>query len=147
MPNPEQVDIVMVEDNPNDAELALRELRKRKLANTIIHLKDGQEALDWMFRTGPYAGRPADQFPKLVLLDLKLPKIDGLQVLQALRADERTRSIPVVMMTSSREESDVARSYKLGVNSFIVKPIDFDTFSAAVAEVGHYWLLLNQRAV
>ena len=140
-----EVEVLLVEDNPRDAEMALRTLRKRNLANNVVHVKDGQEALDWLFGLGPYVGRNPSNHPKVVLLDLKLPKVDGLEVLRAIRGDERTRLIPVVVMTSSREERDVVESYKLGVNSYVVKPMDFEGFSAAVAELGHYWLLVNQE--
>ena len=139
-----RVEILLVEDSPLDAELTQRVLRKRNLANHLVHVKDGQEALDWLFGTGLFAGRDTNHVPKLVLLDLKLPKVDGLEVLRAIRADERTRHLPVVMLTSSREEQDIVRSYELGVNSYIVKPVDFDNFSAAVAEAGDYWLLVNE---
>ena len=140
-----EVEVLLVEDNARDAEMALRTLRKRNLANSIVHLKDGQEALDWLFGAGAYAGRDLGKPPKFVLLDLKLPKVDGLEVLRAIRKDERTRLIPVVVMTSSNEERDVIESYKLGVNSYVVKPMDFEGFSTAVAELGHYWLLVNQK--
>jgi len=140
------VEILLVEDNPRDAELAIRALQKRNLFNRLVHVKDGQEALDWLFGTGPYARRNASHQPKIVLLDLKLPKIDGLDVLRAIRADERTKLVPVVVLTSSREDQDVVNSYALGVNSYIVKPVDFENFSAAVAEAGHYWLIINQQA-
>ena len=140
-----EIEVLLVEDSPRDAEMTLRTLRKRNLANNVVHVKDGQEALDWIFGTGDYAGRDPSHHPKLVLLDLKLPKIDGIDVLRAIRADERTRLMPVVVMTSSREQQDVIETYKLGVNSYVVKPVDFDAFSAAVAELGHYWLLVNQE--
>ncbi|HEV2692665.1 MAG TPA: response regulator [Verrucomicrobiae bacterium] len=145
MSNYTEVEVLLVEDNARDAEMTLRTLRKRNLANSIVHVKDGQEALDWLFGEGTHAGRDAGKPPKVVLLDLKLPKVDGLEVLRAMRSDERTRLIPVVVMTSSREERDVIESYKLGVNSYVVKPMDFEGFSAAVAELGHYWLLVNQE--
>jgi len=145
MENLNDVEILLVEDNPRDAELTLRTLRKHHLANHVVHVKDGQEALDWLFGAGAYAGRDTNLRPKVILLDLKLPKVDGLEVLRAMRADERTRCIPVVVVTSSREEQDVIRSYDLGVNSYIVKPVDFENFSAAVAAAGHYWLLINQQ--
>ncbi len=142
---PTAVEVLLVEDNPRDAEMTLRTLRKRNLANQVVHVKDGQEALDWIFGTGSHADRDVSARPKFVVLDLKLPKVDGLEVLRAIRADERTRLIPVVIMTSSREERDVLESYKLGVNSYVVKPMDFESFSAAVAELGHYWLLVNHE--
>ncbi len=137
------VDILLVEDNPNDVELTTRALRKAKLANPIFVVSDGAEALDFLFRTGAYAGRPPHT-PKVVLLDLKLPKVDGLEVLRRIKSDERTKVIPVVVLTSSREESDVVESYRLGVNSYIVKPVDFEQFLAAVERLGLYWLLLNE---
>ena len=139
-----EIEILLVEDNANDAELTLRALRKRHLANKVIHVKDGAEALDFIFCTGQYAGRDINQHPKVVLLDLKLPKVDGLEVLRAIKSDERTKTIPVVVMTSSREQRDIVDSYELGVNSYIVKPVEFDNFSAAVVELGYYWVLLNQ---
>ena len=139
-----EIEVLLVEDNARDAELALRALRKRHLANKVVHVKDGEEALEFLFATGAYANRDVNQHPKVVLLDLKLPKVDGLEVLRAIKADERTRTIPVVVMTSSREQRDLVESYQLGVNSYIVKPVEFDNFSAAVAELGCYWVLLNQ---
>jgi CheY-like chemotaxis protein len=141
MNDPAEVEILLVEDNPRDAEMTLRVLRKRNLANNVIHVKDGQEALDWLHGTDLRA-RPR---PKVVLLDLKLPKVDGLEVLRAIRADERTRLLPVVVMTSSQEQQDLIESYNLGVNSYVVKPVDFDSFSVAVSELGHYWLILNKE--
>jgi CheY-like chemotaxis protein len=139
----ENVDVLLVEDNPADAELALRALRKGKLANNIIWVKDGAEALEFIFRSGAYAGRP-DQNPKLILLDIKLPKVDGMEVLKRLKGDENTRVIPVVVVTSSAEGRDLVESYKLGVNSYIVKPVDFEQFSETVAKAGFYWLLVNK---
>jgi two-component system, response regulator len=144
MNNPIEVEVLLVEDNPRDAEMTLRSLRRRHLANHVVHVKDGQEALDWLNAAGKYADRDRSQHPKLVLLDLKLPKVDGLEVLRALRSEPQTRLIPVVILTSSREEKDVIDGYKLGVNSYVVKPLDFDKFSAAVAELGQYWLLVNE---
>ena len=139
----EKVDILLVEDSPEDAELAMRALRKGKLANHITWVKDGAEALEFIFRTGAYAGRP-DQNPKLILLDLKLPKLDGIEVLKRVKADERTRVIPVVMVTSSAEGRDIVESYKLGVNSYLVKPVEFEHFSETVAKAGFYWMLMNK---
>lgn len=141
------VDILLVEDNPNDAELTLHGLRKGKLANQIHLVRDGAQALDFLFGTGEYAGRDLNQRPRVVLLDIKLPKVDGLEVLRQIKADERTRSIPVVMLTSSREDRDIVEGYHLGVNSYIVKPVEFEQFTAAVRELGMYWLLLNRPPV
>jgi len=138
-------EILLVEDNPYDAELALRALHKRHLANKVVHLKDGEEALHFLFGTGPYAARDTSQRPKVMLLDLKLPKVDGLEVLRAIRSDPRTKNIPVVVLTSSSEQRDIVESYALGVNSYVVKPLEFDSFAAAVTELGCYWVLLNQR--
>jgi len=140
-----EVEVLLVEDSPRDAEMTLRALHKRNLANRIVHVKDGQEALDWLFGQGAYAARDASNKPNVVLLDLKLPKVDGLEVLRAIRGDERLKLLPVVVLTSSNEDRDVMESYNLGVNSYIVKPVEFENFSAAVAETGHYWLLLNQN--
>lgn len=140
----EQVEILIVEDNPNDYELASRALRKIKLANKVHWVKDGVEAIDFLFCTGAYAERSMNSLPKLVLLDLKLPKIDGIQVLAKIKSDERTKRIPVVMLTSSQEECDIVESYKLGVNSYIVKPVDFQKFVETVSEAGFYWMLINK---
>ncbi|MBI1728373.1 MAG: response regulator [Candidatus Rokubacteria bacterium] len=140
----EPVDILLVEDSPEDVELTLRALRKARIANQIEVAEDGAKALEYLFGTGPYAGRDANLVPKLVLLDLKLPKLNGLEVLTRLRADERTQKIPVVVLTSSREDSDVAEAYRLGVNSYIVKPVEFEGFAEAVGQLGLYWLLLNE---
>lgn len=138
------VEILLVEDNPNDLELTLRALRKNKVANDIQIAVDGEEAVQFLFREGKFADRPEGN-PQMVLLDLKLPKIDGMEVLRRLRTDVGTRSIPVVVLTSSREERDIVESYNLGVNSYVVKPVEFDKFISAVSEVGMYWLLLNQQ--
>ena len=140
-----EIEILLVEDSPHDAEMTLRALRKRNLANHIFHVKDGQEALDWLFGEGAYAGRDPTCRPKVVLLDLKLPKVDGVEVLRAIRGDPRTHFLPVVVLTSSQEEKDLIATYELGVNSYIVKPVDFENFSTAVAAMGHYWLLVNQK--
>jgi CheY-like chemotaxis protein len=138
------VEILLVEDNPDDMELALRALRKINLTNRIEVVRDGAEALDFIFCRGPYEGRSMENGPKLILLDLKLPKIDGLEVLQKVKSDSRTRKTPIVVLTSSREERDIVESYELGVNSYIVKPVDFEQFMEAVNQLGFYWLLLNQ---
>jgi CheY-like chemotaxis protein len=139
-----QVEIVLVEDNPHDAELALRALKTYNLANNLIWLKDGVEALDFIFAQGQYSDRSIEDVPKVVLLDLKLPRVNGLEVLEKVKSDLRTKSIPVVVLTSSSEERDIVTSYNLGVNSYIIKPVDFDKFVEAAKEVGLYWLLLNK---
>lgn len=139
----EKVEILLVEDNPADAELALRALRKGKLANHVTWVKDGAEALEFIFRTGAYASRP-DEKPRLILLDLKLPKVDGIEVLKQIKADDRTRAIPVVMVSSSAEGRDITESYKIGVNSYVVKPVEFEQFSETVAKAGFYWMLVNK---
>ncbi len=144
MTQPTAIELLLVEDNPQDLELALRALNKAKLANRIQVARDGAEALDFIFCEGPHAGRKMDEGPKIILLDLKLPKVDGLEVLRRVKGDPRTRMIPVVVLTSSKEQRDVVESYQLGVNSYIVKPVNFDRFSAAVGDLGLYWLLLNQ---
>jgi two-component system response regulator len=138
------VDILLVEDNPHDAELTSRALKKHSLANRLVTVADGAEALDLIFCRGKYEGRSIACPPKVVLLDLKLPKVDGLEVLRALKRDERTRSIPVVIVTSSREDPDIKAAYALGANSYVVKPVEFDAFADAVSNLGLYWLLVNQ---
>lgn len=138
------VEILLVEDSLEDLELTQRALRNANLGNSIEVARDGEEALDFIFCEGPHAGRNIEDTPKLILLDLKLPKVDGLEVLQRIKGDQRTRHIPVVVLTSSKEQSDLIRSYQTGVNSYIVKPVDFESFTAAVQELGMYWLLLNQ---
>lgn len=137
-------DILLIEDDPNDVELALRALNKNRIANAIQVVRDGEEALEFLFNTGGYAERVGCVPPRVILLDLKLPKIDGLEVLRRIKADKRLRVVPVVVLTSSREEPDVVRAYHLGANSYIVKPVDFDKFVEAVAQLGLYWLLLNE---
>lgn len=137
------VEILLVEDNPNDVELTLRAFRRLNLSNRIHVARDGAEALDYIFRTGPHADR-SEEAPRLILLDLKLPKVDGLEVLQRLKADPVTRPIPVVVLTSSSDERDLVESYQLGVNSYIVKPVDFDQFLDAARQIGYYWLLVNR---
>jgi two-component system, response regulator len=139
-----EVEILLVEDNPYDAELTTRALRSKGLANKLLTFGDGVEALEFLFGTGEYAGRNLAVRPKVILLDLKLPRISGLEVLEKIRADERTKTIPVVILTSSQEETDIVNSYNLGVNSFMVKPVDFDKFFQTVEELGLYWLLMNK---
>jgi len=139
-----EIEILMVEDNPNDIELTLRSLDKYNLANEIHVVKDGAEALDYIFATGAYVGRATNGKPQVILLDLKLPKVDGLEVLRRIRADERTRTIPVIVLTSSTEERDIVDSYALDVNSYIIKPIEFNNFLHAVSEIGLFWMLLNK---
>jgi CheY-like chemotaxis protein len=142
--NSNAVEILLVEDNPSDLEVALRALKEQNLCNHVHVARDGEEALDFMFCQGPHAGRRPDELPRVILLDLKLPLIDGLEVLRQIRADARTRRVPVVVLTSSTEERDVVESYALGVNSYIAKPVDFDQFSSAMHTIGMYWLLLNR---
>jgi CheY-like chemotaxis protein len=137
------VEILLVEDNPTDAELAMRALKKSNLANNLVWVKDGAEALDFLFCSGSYAGRDTKCVPRVILLDLRLPKVDGLEVLRAVKSDERTKHIPVVVLTSSKEDRDITESYQLGVNSFISKPVAFEAFAKTVAELGMYWLLIN----
>jgi CheY-like chemotaxis protein len=141
------VEILLAEDNPNDVELTLHTLQRHNLANRIHIVGDGAEALEFIFCTGAYAHRTLSNGPKVILLDLKLPLVDGLEVLQRLKSDPYTRMIPVVMLTSSREERDIVESYRLGVNSYITKPVDFEQFTEAVRALGLYWLLLNQPPV
>jgi len=141
------VEILLVEDNPCDVELTLRALKRRNLANRVYVVEDGAEALDFLFARGRFASRDVTNPPKVVLLDLKLPKVGGLDVLKAVKADERTRMIPIVVLTSSQEEQDLIESYRLGVNSYIVKPVDFDKFLTSVEELGLYWLLINKPPV
>ncbi|MGD0879032.1 MAG: response regulator [Anaerolineales bacterium] len=141
------VEILLVEDNPNDVELTLHALKKNNIVNRIEVARDGAEALDYLFATGMYAQRDINHYPKVILLDLKLPKIDGLEVLRRIKANPRTQMTPVVVLTSSRQESDVVESYHLGVNSYICKPVDFEQFTEAVRTIGMYWLLLNEPPV
>ncbi|HEV7220937.1 MAG: response regulator [Terriglobales bacterium] len=145
--NAHEVDILLVEDSLDDADLALHALRKEKLANSIFIARDGEEALDFVFCRNQFSGRSFDHPPKLILLDLKLPKIDGMQVLEAIKTDVRTKAIPVVILTSSKEERDLVSGYGLGANSFIQKPVDFDQFRDTVKSVGLYWMVTNQPPV
>jgi two-component system, response regulator len=145
MVNQTEVEILLIEDSPDDAELTLRALKKNNIANKLVLVTDGEEALDFIFARGAFSNRKVENSPKVILLDLKLPKVDGLEVLKAIKSDARTKTIPVVVLTSSAQESDIVKSYSLGVNSYIVKPVDFDKFIDSVRDIGFYWLLLNQR--
>jgi two-component system response regulator len=139
-----KVEILLVEDNPHDAEMTIRTLKKINLANRLIHLKNGAEALDFIFAKGAYTARSINDRPKVILLDIKMPKVDGIEVLRQIKSNPDTKIIPVVIMTSSKEEQDLITSYNLGVNSYVVKPVDFNGFAKAVSELGFYWLITNQ---
>ncbi|MDD2914019.1 MAG: response regulator [Gallionella sp.] len=141
------VEILLVEDNPTDAELAIRSLKKSGLANNLVWVKDGAEALDFLFCKGSYAGRDTGCIPRVILLDLRLPKVDGMEVLRTIKSNDHTKHIPVVVLTSSKEDRDITESYELGVNSFISKPVEFEAFAKTVAELGMYWLLINHPPV
>ncbi len=147
MNNRQIVDILLVEDNPHDAELTIRALKKRNLANHLIVAEDGAEALDFIFARGKYIQRDISLSPKVILLDLKLPKVNGLEVLRSIKSHPQTDSIPVVVVTSSAEDPDIKAAYELGANSYVVKPVDFDQFSEAMSNLGMYWLLLNQPPI
>lgn len=142
--NNQEVEILIVEDNPDDAELTIRALKKQKLINNLIHLTDGAQALDFIFGTGEYSGRDISNLPKVILLDLKMPKVNGMEVLEKVKSDPRTKMIPVVILTSSAEDPDIKRSYELGANSYIVKPVEFNNFSKTVNELGMYWMVVNK---
>jgi two-component system response regulator len=139
-----EVEILLVEDSAADAEMTIRALKKVNLANKLVHLKNGEEALNFLFARNEYADRTAASIPKIILLDIKMPKVDGIEVLRHIKANDITKTIPVIILTSSKEEQDVITSYKLGVNSYIVKPVDFEGFAKAVSQLGLYWLLMNQ---
>jgi two-component system response regulator len=139
-----EIEILLVEDNMDDAALTIRALKKNNVINNILHLEDGAQALDFIFSEGEYADRAETTTPKLILLDIKMPKINGLQVLQRLKSDERTKKIPVVMLTSSKEDPDIKKCYELGVNSYIIKPVDFENFQSAVSQLAVYWQLINE---
>ncbi len=139
-----QVEVLLVEDNIHDAEMTIRALKKVNLANNLFHVKDGEEALDFIFAQGKFAARETSHLPKVILLDIKMPKVDGIEVLRQLKSRDESKMIPVVIMTSSKEEQDIIKSYQLGVNSYIVKPVDFEGFAKAVSQLGLYWLLTNQ---
>ena len=141
--NTDEVEIVLVEDNPDDAELTLRALKKSNISNHIIHLEDGAEALDFIFSKGKYTDRKNNAKPKIILLDLNMPKVNGIDVLRKIKSDESTKTVPVVVLTSSREDPDVQICYKLGANSYIVKPVGFENFTKAISELGLYWVLQN----
>lgn len=145
--NREEVDILLVEDNVHDAELTIRSLKKVNLANKIVHVSDGEEALDFVFAQGKYKGRKVTERPKLILLDIKMPKVDGIEVLRQIKSNDITKTIPVVIMTSSREEQDIITSYNLGVNSYVVKPVNFEAFAKAVSDLGLFWLMINQPPI
>ncbi len=138
------VEILLVEDNRSDADLVLRALRRNNIMNSVYTVRDGAAALDFLYAKGPYAGKDPRDVPKVILLDLKLPKVDGLEVLRSIKSDDRTRLIPVVMLTSSKEERDIVKSYRLGANSYIVKPVDFKEFAKAIGDLGIYWTSMNQ---
>lgn len=140
----DSVDLLLVEDNPRDAELTIRALKRRNLANQLWHVEDGAEALDFLHARGRYAERAGAQLPKAVLLDLKLPKVDGLEVLKAIKSDERLKEMVVVVVTSSREDPDLKSAYALGANSYVVKPVGFDAFMEAMTQLGFYWLMVNE---
>jgi two-component system response regulator len=139
----DQVEILLIEDNEHEAQLTIRGLRKNNLANRLLHINDGSEALDFIFSRNKYADNKIGNALKLILLDLKLPKVDGLDILRTVKSDPSTKAIPVIVLTSSREDRDVIDSYKLGVNSYVVKPVNYESFSKAVAELGLYWMMLN----
>lgn len=139
-----EVEVLIVEDNTSDAELTIRALKKNHLANKLAHVKDGAEALDFLFARGAYENRKEEKTPRVILLDLKMPKLNGIEVLKVIKDDARTRQIPVVVLTSSKEDPDIEECYRLGVNSYVVKPVEFDAFVKAVSELGLYWMLLNQ---
>ena len=142
----QEIEILLVEDNSSDAEMTIEALKTNSLANKLLHVKDGAQALDFIFAEGEYADRTIEQKPRVVLLDLKMPKVNGIEVLQKIRADERTKTIPVVMLTSSKEDPDIKKCYDLGVNSYVVKPLAFDEFQKAISEVGLYWMIVNQQS-
>jgi two-component system response regulator len=145
MTDPKMIEILLVEDNPRDAELIIRALTKRNLANHLFHVEDGSEALDFLFNRGKYEGHINLALPKIVLLDLKLPKVNGLEVLREIKNHETTRSIPVVIVTSSAEDPDIKLAYELGANSYVVKPVNFEAFTEVMSNLGLYWLLINQH--
>ncbi|MES2703298.1 MAG: response regulator [Bacteroidota bacterium] len=140
----ETIEILLVEDNPDDAMLAMMALKESRIVNNIIHLKDGAEALDFIFHEGVYSDLPEESHPKVILLDIKMPKVNGIEVLRRVKADDKTREIPIVIFTSSDEDPDVEECYRLGVNSYVVKPLDFDQFKKVINDIGLYWVVLNR---
>lgn len=140
----DEIEILLVEDNPTDAELTMRALKRKNLVNKLVWVKDGAEALDFLFAQGEFSDRNPEELPKLILLDLRMPKVDGLEVLQKIKADDKMKKIPVVVLTSSKEDRDIVESYKLGVNSYVSKPVEFDEFIDAVSTMGFYWILINK---
>jgi two-component system, response regulator len=143
--NQQEVEVLLVEDNASDAELTIRALKKNNLSNKLLHLKDGAEAIDFLFGEGNYSNRIVEHVPRVILLDLKMPKVNGIDVLRRIKADSRTRKIPIVVLTSSKEDPDIKICYELGVNSYVVKPVEFENFAKAVSDLGFYWMLLNQQ--
>ncbi|HTF16754.1 MAG TPA: response regulator [Chryseolinea sp.] len=143
----EQIEILLIEDNPDDAEMTIRGLRKNNLANQLLHLHDGAEAMDFLFSEGAYLDQPMKQTPKVILLDLKMPKVNGMEVLRRIKSDEATKGIPVVVLTSSKEDPDIKECYRLGVNGYVVKPVEFDDFHKAISSLGLYWLIVNEPPV
>ncbi|MDB5282683.1 MAG: response regulator [Bacteroidota bacterium] len=142
-----EIEILLVEDNAHDAEMTIRALRKNNLANKLLHVKNGAEALDFLFAEGIYTDRHMENIPKIILLDLKMPKVNGIEVLQRIKGDERTKKIPVVVLTSSKEDPDIQTCYDLGVNGYVVKPVEFEEFHKAISELGLFWLIVNQPPV
>jgi len=140
----QEIEVLLVEDNASDAEMTIRALKKNNLVNKLLHLKDGAEALDFIFAEGEYSGRQMENIPKVILLDLKMPKVSGIEVLRRIKTDERTRKIPVVVLTSSKEDPDIQACYALGVNSYVVKPVDFNEFQKAISDLGLFWMIINQ---
>ncbi|UAY51545.1 response regulator [Ferruginibacter albus] len=146
--NPNSVELLLVEDSIHDAELTIRELKKHNMANNLYHAKDGEEAIDFIFCTGKFEGkRQITNSPKMVLLDIQMPKVNGIEVLQKIKSDERTQAMPVIILTSSKEDPDIKRCYELGANSYIVKPVNFERFAEAIRNLGYYWLLLNEQPI
>lgn len=140
----EKYDIILVEDNPNDAELMVHSLKKNHLANKLIVLEDGEQALNYIFCRGQYAKRDSDELPKVIFLDLKLPKVNGLEVLEQVKSNDKTKQIPIVIVTSSKEDPDIKAAFRLGANSYVVKPVDFDKFKETINQLGLYWLVINE---